>query len=81
MAKIPKRKRNFNAFGEELYVPEIDIPEFDTDLGFATDDIDVENLDLFDYDREDNNSDVRYMRPRPARTTLHRRRCVPVVSS
>ena len=65
---IPKKKRQArNAFGEELYVPEIDIPEFDTDLGFATDDIDVENFDLFDYDREDNNSDVRYMRPRPAR--------------
>lgn len=49
---IPKKKRQArNAFGEELYVPELDIPEFDTDLGFATDDIDVENLDLFDYDR------------------------------
>ena len=68
---IPKRKRQkaVNAFGEELYVPEIQLPEFDTDLGFDTPDIETEdlNLDLFDYDREDNNSDVRYMRPRPAR--------------
>ena len=67
---IPKKKRQArNAFGEELYVPELDIPEFDTDLGFDSEeiDIDVENFDLFDYDREDNNSDVRYMRPRPAR--------------
>ena len=68
---IPKKKRQkaVNAFGEELYVPEIQLPEFDTDLGFYTPDIDTEdlNLDLFDYDREDNNTDVRYMRPRPAR--------------
>ena len=69
MAKIPKKKRNVNAFGEELYVPEIDLPDFNTDLGFDTDevDIDIPELELFDYDREDNNSDVRYMRPRPAR--------------
>ena len=69
MAQIKKRKRNINAFGEELYVPEIEIPEFDTDIGLATDDIDieVEELHLFDYDRQDNNSDVRYMRPRPSR--------------
>ena len=68
---IPKkrRKKAVNAFGEELYVPEMQMPEFDTDLGFDTDDIETEDLslDLFDYDREDNNSDVRYMRPRPAR--------------
>ena len=69
MAKIPKKKRNVNAFGEELYVPEIDLPDFNTDLGFDTDevDIDVPELELFDYDRTDNNSDVRYMRPRPSR--------------
>lgn len=63
---IPKkrRKKAVNAFGEELYVPEIQIPEYEMDLGFGTDDIETEdlNLDLFDYDREDNNSDVRYMR-------------------
>ena len=68
---IPKRKRQkaVNAFGEELYVPEIQLLEFDTDIGLATDDIDIEaeELHLFDYDREDNNSDVRYMRPRPSR--------------
>ena len=73
---IPKRKRNkpfVNAFGEELYQPmaaQIEVPEFTTDFGMATDtdDIDTEmDFTLFDYDREDNNSDVRYMRPRPAR--------------
>ena len=73
---IPKRKRNkpfVNAFGEELYQPmaeQIEVPEFTTDFGMATDidDIDTEtDYTLFDYDREDNNSDVRYMRPRPAR--------------
>ena len=73
---IPKRKRNkpfVNAFGEELYQPmaaQIEVPEFITDFGMATDtdDIDTEmDFTLFDYDREDNNSDVRYMRPRPAR--------------
>ena len=70
---IPKKKRKkkppINAFGEELYVPEFTMMEFDTDLGFDTDslEIDVENMELFDYDREDNNSDVRYMRPRPSR--------------
>lgn len=73
---IPKRKRNkpfVNAFGEELYQPmaaQIEVPEFTTDFGMAadTDDFDTEmDFTLFDYDREDNNSDVRYMRPRPAR--------------
>ena len=73
---IPKkrRKRNYNAFGEPLYdgsddyqvegfnADMIDAP----DLGFDTDEYDSDNLDLFDYDRQDNNSDVRYMRPRPA---------------
>lgn len=78
---IPKKKRKqpaVNAFGETLYMPDEEIlidSEVEYDLGFDTSDIgfdtgEIEGMpdtDLFDYDRTDNNSDVRYMRPRPAR--------------
>lgn len=68
---IPKKKRQkpVNAFGEEIYTPDLQVQEFSMDIGFDTPNIDEEyiDIDLFDYDREDNNSDVRYMRPRPAR--------------
>jgi hypothetical protein len=67
---IKKHKRNRNAFGEPLYDgQDFEVQGFEVeapDLGFDVDDFDVDNLDLFDYDREDNNSDVRYMRPRPS---------------
>lgn len=64
-----KHRRTKNAFGEDLYTPEIVVEGFDFDIGFDTDTIDTDTIDteLFDYDRTDNNSDVRYMRPRPAR--------------
>ena len=51
MAKIPKKKRNVNAFGEELYVPELDLPDFATDLGFDTDEVDIDVPDS-DFDGE-----------------------------
>lgn len=66
---IPKRKRHaINAFGQELYTPEFQVEEIAYDVGFETETTEVQGLDyeLFDYDREDNNSDVRYMRPRPS---------------
>ena len=73
MANIQKHRRRKavkNAFGEDLYVPEIAGLEFDVmnDIGLMGDESDEEqDFTLFDYDRTDNNSDVRYMRPRPTR--------------
>lgn len=65
-----KRKAIKNSFGEDLYVP--GIPS--VDLEFSTPDIGLvdfedsdEDYNIFDYDRTDNNSDCRYIRPRPAR--------------
>ena len=65
---IPKKRRrkNTNAFGDDIFVPniELDVPE--VDFGFDTPDIDTFDYGLYDYDREDNNTDIRYMRPSPA---------------
>lgn len=69
---MEKRRRTKikNAFGDDLYVPGIP----DADLDFNLPDIggvefDGEEVDynIFDYDRTDNNTDTRYMRPRPTR--------------
>lgn len=73
---IPKKKRQKarNAFGQELYTPDMQFDSYAFDLGFdiddgteaETDEVDVD-FDLFDYDRTDNNTDARYLRPRPVR--------------
>lgn len=60
-----------NAFGDKLFVPDAPAVDFDLDafdIGLPSLD-DTEELDfgLFDYDRTDNNSDCRYIRPRPTR--------------
>lgn len=66
---IPRKKRNSvtNAFGHDIYVPDMGGLDLDApDFGLAQDDVDEFDYDLYDYDREDNNTDIRYMRPSPA---------------
>lgn len=49
----------------------MEVEGFEFDIGMMGDETEVESeeydIDLFDYDRTDNNSDARYMRPRPVR--------------
>lgn len=70
LQKHQRRKSIANAFGQDLYVPDIGGVEFSvmSDIGLMGDDNEEQqDYTLFDYDRTDNNSDVRYMRPRPTR--------------
>jgi len=71
-----RRSRNADAFGNELYKPseelfDLDEPDFDSgDFGLV--DYDTEEVDttLFDYDRTDNRTLDRYLRPCPSRMPL-----------
>lgn len=65
--KVQKRKNAVNSFGDNLYIPEA--PDLDLDLDTDAPEFEGDMVDtnLFDYDRTDNNTDCRYMRPRPTR--------------
>lgn len=73
-----KRKRNISAFGDSLYVPEdqiagLDLPDIElADYDFGLEEYDTEEVDteIFDYDRTDNRSVDRYLRPCPSRMPL-----------
>ena len=65
-----KRQNIKNAFGDDMYVPSIPDTDLDLsmpDIGLPDIDPDEEDYNLFDYDRTDNHTDTRYMRPRPTR--------------
>ena len=65
-----KRQSIKNAFGDDMYVPSIPDADLDLsmpDIGLPDIDPDEEDYNLFDYDRTDNHTDTRYMRPRPTR--------------
>lgn len=68
--KAMKRQSIKNAFGDDMYVPSIPNADLDLsmpDIGLPDIDPDEEDYNLFDYDRTDNHTDTRYMRPRPTR--------------
>lgn len=65
-----RRKAIKNSFGEDLYVPgipSVDLEFSAPDIGLVDFEDSDEDYNIFDYDRTDNNSDCRYMRPRPTR--------------
>lgn len=65
-----RRTRIQNSFGDDLYIPGIPDADLDfdaPDIGIFDVDDECEDYNIFDFDRTDNNTNSRYMRPRPTR--------------